>query len=124
MYICVSKPKPYNLQWPRITGRTTAFARNVMAAAAILTATLLHTLGTVMIWRTCVATLLTPISFGALTFTGGRVAGGIIQAVALLAAITSPVTRWTICIGIIVRLFMCIKKRILLFCFRCFWLST
>lgn len=67
-----------------------------MAAAAILTATLLHTLGTVMIWRTCVATLLTPISFGALTFTGGRVAGGIIQAVALLAAITSPVTRWTI----------------------------
>lgn len=49
-----------------------------MTAAAILTATLLHTLGTVMIWRTCVATLLTTISFGALAFAGGRVAGGII----------------------------------------------
>lgn len=49
-----------------------------MTAAAILTATLLHTLGTVMIWRTCVATLLTLISFGALAFAGSRVTGGII----------------------------------------------
>lgn len=86
-----------HLQGTCVAGRAGALAGDVVTAAAVLTATRLFTLLTIAVGRTDLGTSLARIALGALALAAERLAGRVIQAIALQLAVDAIETRRAIC---------------------------